>query len=319
MTMVQILLDGLEEDRLAGKQYGSTRQGIAPFYSDKYQKKTILMGELFYPERLEAHAKDLLEWKNLILKGVYGVKTEAYEDLMDHLKTYGDRLKPYICDTGALLTKAEEEGKNIMFEAQLGALKDIDMGIYPFTTSSNTLAAYAPIGAGVPAMKIDKVIGIVKSYSTCVGEGPFVSEWMGDNGDKLREAGEEYGAKTGRARRVGAFDVVATHYGVKMQGADSIALTKLDVLSYMYSIPVCVQYNVKGNITDEFPFPDSLDEARPVYVELPGWKCDISSVRRWEDLPKEAKDYVLFIEDKIGCKIEYVSVGPGRDEYIHRD
>ena len=313
------LLDGLEEDRLAGKQYGSTRQGIAPFYSDKYQKKTILMGELFYPERLEAHAKDLLEWKNLILKGVYGVKTEAYEDLMDHLKTYGDRLKPYICDTGALLTKAEEEGKNIMFEAQLGALKDIDMGIYPFTTSSNTLAAYAPIGAGVPAMKIDKVIGIVKSYSTCVGEGPFVSEWMGDNGDKLREVGEEYGAKTGRARRVGAFDVVATRYGVKMQGADSIALTKLDVLSYMYSIPVCVQYNVKGNITDEFPFPDSLDEARPVYVELSGWKCDISSVRRWEDLPKEAKDYVLFIEDKIGCKIEYVSVGPGRDEYIHRD
>ena len=312
------VLDGLEEDRLAGQKYGSTRQGIAPFYSDKYQKKTIMMGELFYPERLKEHAKELLVWKNLILTGVYGSEAEDYGRLMEHLTTYGDRLKPYICDTGALLSKAEEEGKNIMFEAQLGALKDLDMGIYPYTTSSNTLASYAPIGAGVPAMKIDKVVGIVKAYSSAVGEGPFVSEWTGENGDKLREAGAEYGAKTGRARRVGAFDVVATRYGVKMQGADSIALTKLDVLGYMPSIPVCVQYNVGGELTDDFPFPDSLYSASPVYVSLPGWKCDISSARRWEDLPEEAKNYVLFIEEKIGCKIEYISVGARREEYIHR-
>ncbi len=311
-------LDGLEEDRLAGKKYGSTRQGIAPFYSDKYQKKTILAGELFYPEKLAAHANDLLEWKDLIIEKVYGDKGTGYEELMAYLKKYGDILKPYICDTGLYLEEAKKQGKNILFEAQLGALRDLDMGIYPFTTSSNTLAAYAPIGAGVPWMSIDKVLGIVKAYSTCVGEGPFVTEWTGEEAEKLREAGAEYGAKTGRARRVGAFDAVATRYGVRMQGATSVAVTKLDVLSYMDKIPVCTKYVIDGKETDNFPFPDALDKAQPVIEDLPGWNCDISNARMWDDLPKEAKDYVQFIEDSIGCRVEYISVGPKREEYIHR-
>ncbi len=311
-------LDGLEEDRLAGKKYGSTRQGIAPFYSDKYQKKTIMAGELFYPGKLASHASDLAEWKNLILCKVYGSSEVSYTELMAYLKRYGDMLKPYICDTGALLEKAAAEGKNILFEAQLGALRDLDMGIYPYTTSSNTLAAYAPIGSGVPALKIDRVIGIVKAYSSCVGEGPFVSEWIGAEGDALREAGFEYGAKTGRPRRVGALDLVATRYGIKMQGASSVALTKLDVLGYMDEIPVCKSYEIYGKISDEFPFPDALEGAKPVYEYLPGWKCDISSARRWEDLPTEARAYVEYIEKNIGCPIEYVSVGAKREEYIHR-
>ncbi len=311
-------LDGLEEDRLAGKKYGSTRQGIAPFYSDKYQKKTIMAGELFYPERLASHARDLLEWKNLILEKVYNAEGSKYDELMEYLEYYGKLLRPYVCDTGKLLENAEKEGKNILFEAQLGALRDLDMGIYPFTTSSNTLAAYAPIGAGVPSMKIDKVLGIVKAYSTCVGEGPFVSEWTGEEAEKLREAGAEYGAKTGRARRVGAFDLPATKYGIRMQGATDIALTKLDVLSYMEKIPVCIKYEIDGNETDEFPFPDALEYAKPVCITLPGWQCDISAARKWEDLPKEAKNYVEFIEDNIACPIEYISVGAKREEYIHR-
>lgn len=311
-------LDGLEEDRLAGLKYGSTKQGIAPFYSDKYRKKTVMAGDLFYPEALELHAREVLDWENLILKNVYGQEEIDFDGFMGYLKKYGDPLKPYICDTSALLSEAAEKGKNIMFEAQLGALRDLDMGIYPFTTSSNTLAAYAPIGAGVPWMSIDKVLGIVKAYSTCVGEGPFVTEWTGEEAEKLREAGAEYGAKTGRARRVGAFDAVATRYGVRMQGATSVAVTKLDVLSYMDKIPVCTKYVIEGKETDNFPFPDALDKAQPVIVELPGWKCDISNARMWDDLPKEAKDYVQFIEDSIGCRVEYISVGPKREEYIHR-
>ena len=311
-------LDGLEENRLAGKKYGSTQQGIAPFYSDKYQKKTILAGELFYPERLASHVKDLVEWKNLILEGAYKSKSADYEDVLSHILRYGEILKPYICDTGALLTKAQAEGKNILFEAQLGALKDLDMGIFPYTTSSNTLAAYAPIGAGVPFMKIDKVLGVVKAYSTCVGEGPFVTEWTGDEGSVLREAGAEYGAKTGRARRVGPIDLVATRYGVKMQGATSVALTKLDILSDMDEIPVCVKYDIDGELTEDFPFPDLLDRAKPVYVMLPGWKCSISDVRKWEDLPETARNYVEYIERNIGCRVEYVSVGAERDEYVRR-
>ena len=311
-------LDGLEENRLAGKKYGSTQQGIAPFYSDKYQKKTILAGELFYPERLASHVKDLVEWKNLILEGAYKSKSADYEDVLSHILRYGEILKPYICDTGALLTKAQAEGKNILFEAQLGALKDLDMGIFPYTTSSNTLAAYAPIGAGVPFMKIDKVLGVVKAYSTCVGEGPFVTEWTGDEGSVLREAGAEYGAKTGRARRVGPIDLVATRYGVKMQGATSVALTKLDILSDMDEISVCVKYDIDGELTEDFPFPDLLDRAKPVYVMLPGWKCSISDVRKWEDLPETARNYVEYIERNIGCRVEYVSVGAERDEYVRR-
>ena len=209
-------------------------------------------------------------------------------------------------------------GKNMLFEAQLGSLRDLDFGICPYTTSSNTIAAYAPIGAGVPAAKIDKVIGVVKAYSTCVGEGPFTCEWFGEEAEKLREAGFEYGAKTGRPRRVGPIDIVATRYGIEVQGATSIALTKLDVLSYMDKIPVCARYEVNGQKTDEFPFPALLPQAKPVMIELPGWKCDISGARKWEDLPENARNYVEYIEKNIGCRIGYVSVGPERDSIIYR-
>ena len=310
-------LDELEEMRLKDKKYGSTRQGIAPFYSDKYQKKTILAGELFYPEYLKAHLADLMEWKNLTLTGVYGA--EPYT--MERLENWFDcceKLKPYICDTGALLKEAVRQDKNVLFEAQLGALRDLDLGICPYTTSSNTIAAYAPIGAGVPAAKIDQVVGVVKAYSTCVGEGPFVCEWFGGEAEALREAGHEYGAKTGRPRRVGPLDIVATRYGVETQGATVIALTKLDVLSYLEKIPVCTRYIVDGEETDAFPFPVKLSEAKPVIEYMDGWGCDISGVRRWEDLPKAAKDYVEFIEIRIGCSIGYVSVGPERDSIIFR-
>lgn len=311
-------LDGLEEARLADKKYGSTKQGIAPFYSDKYQKKTILAGELFYPEHLKAHLEDLLEWKNLTLTRVYGSKAVTMEDLENWLETYCEKLKPYICDTGAFLSQADREGKGILFEAQLGALRDLDYGIYPYTTSSNTLAAYAPVGSGLPTAKIEKVVGVVKAYSTCVGEGPFVCELFGEEAKQLREAGGEYGAKTGRPRRVGPIDLVATRYGVQMQGATSIALTKLDVLSYLDKIPVCVRYEKDGRQREDFPFPTELEDCRPVMEYMEGWGCDISSVRRWEDLPQAAKDYVLRIEESIGCHIGYVSVGPERDSIILR-
>ncbi len=313
-----IALDELEESRLKDKKFGSTKQGIAPFYSDKYQKKSIQAGELFYPEYLERHLKDLLEWKNLTLTGVYGAQPYSFEQLWTYLQDYGNKLKPYICDTGLWLHEAQAEGKRILFEAQLGALRDLDYGIYPYTTSSNTVASYAPVGSGLPSAKLDQVVGVVKAYSTCVGEGPFVCEWFGPEAEKLREAGAEYGAKTGRPRRVGPIDLVATRYGALVQGATTIALTKLDVLSYMKSIPVCTHYLLDGQQTDHFPFPAALAQAQPVVEELPGWNCDISSVRAWEDLPQAARDYVEFIEQRIGCHIGYVSVGPERDAYISR-
>ena len=311
-------LDALEEMRLADKKYGSTKQGIAPFYSDKYQKKTILAGELFHPDELESHLKDLLEWKNLILTKVYGAEGYTLEKLQAWMADYCEPIKPYICDTEEFLENAQEQGKNILFEAQLGALRDLDYGIYPYTTSSNTTAAYAPIGSGLPSLKLTDVIGVVKAYSTCVGEGPFVSEMSGEEADKLREAGFEYGAKTGRARRVGALDLVATKYGVKVQAATQIALTKLDVLSYMDKIPVCVRYIVDGKETDRFPFPTELAGAQPVIEWAEGWKCDVSGARRWEDLPRAAQDYVEMIEKAVGCPITYVSVGPERDSIILR-
>jgi adenylosuccinate synthase len=311
-------LDELEEKRLADKKYGSTKQGIAPFYSDKYQKKTILAGELFYPEELKEHLKDLLEWKNLTLTKVYGAEPYTYEKIDKWLKDACEKIKPFICNTTEFLSNAQKEGKNILFEAQLGSLRDLDYGIYPYTTSSNTTAAYAPIGSGLPSAKIDSVIGVVKAYSTCVGEGPFVCEMFGDEAEQLRAAGFEYGAKTGRPRRVGAIDIVATRYGVEVQGATEIALTKLDVLSYMDKIPVCTKYVTNGAETDKFPFPTALKDSKPVTEYLDGWKCDISSVRTWEELPKEARDYVLFIEKEIGCPITYVSVGPERDSIIIR-
>ena len=311
-------LDGLEEARLADKKYGSTKQGIAPFYSDKYQKKTVLAGELFYPEHLRQHIADIMEWKNLILHNVYGAEPYTLERIMSWIEEYGNRIKPYICDTGEFLKNAEKEGKKILFEAQLGSLRDLDYGIHPYTTSSNTLAAYAPVGSGLPSAKIDRIVGVVKAYSSCVGEGPFTCEWFGDEAEELRKAGGEYGAKTGRPRRVGPLDIVATRYGVELQGATEIALTKLDVLNYMEKIPVCTKYIVNGQETDRFPFPVLLNDAEPVIEYMDGWHCDITGIRRFEDLPKAARDYVLYVEQAIGCPITYVSIGAERDEYIRR-
>ena len=311
-------LDALEEQRLADKKYGSTKQGIAPFYSDKYAKKTVMAGELFYPDRLKNHLADLLEWKNLTLVNVYGAKPYTMEMLDMWIKDYCEKIKPFICDTAAFMKDALKKDKKIMFEAQLGSLRDLNCGIYPYTTSSNTTAAFAPVGAGIPGVKIDDIIGVVKAYSTCVGEGPFISELHGDEASDLREAGEEYGAKTGRPRRVGAFDTVATRYGVQVQAATEIALTKLDVLSYMDKIPVCTHYYINEQITDEFPFPAALAEAEPVIEYMDGWKCDISHIRSWEDLPQNARSYIQFIEEKINCPVTYISVGPERDSIIVR-
>lgn len=311
--------DELEEKRLADKKYGSTKQGIAPFYSDKYQKKTVLAGELFYPEELRRHLSDIAEWKNLTLTEIYKAEPFTNDMLNEWIDRYCERIKPFICNTGEYLAGAVKEGKNILFEAQLGALRDLDMGIYPYTTSSNTTAAFAPVGAGVPSARIDDVVGVVKAYSTCVGEGPFVCEMFGDEATKLREAGFEYGAKTGRPRRVGPIDIVATKYGVEVQGATEIALTKLDVLSYMDKIPVCAKYIVDGIETDRFPFPVALSKAKPVTEYLDGWKVDISGVRKFEDLPAEAKRYVEYVESAIGCPITYISVGAERDSIIIRE
>ena len=311
-------LDGLEEARLADKKFGSTKQGIAPFYADKFAKKTILAGELLYSKHLREHLQDLMEWKNLTLTRVYGAKPVTMEELEVWINVFCNKIKPFIRDTGAYLRQAQQDGKKILFEAQLGALRDLDYGIHPYTTSSNPIAAYAPVGSGLPCVKINEVVGVVKAYSSCVGEGPFVCEMFGDEAEELRKAGFEYGAKTGRPRRVGSVDIVATRYGVQCQGATNIALTKLDVLSYMDKIPVCAHYRLDGKITDEFPFPSLLNDAEPVVEYLDGWKCDISGVRTWEDLPVQAQKYVLYLEQAIGCHIGYVSVGPERDSIILR-
>lgn len=311
-------LDALEEARLADQKFGSTKQGIAPFYADKAAKKTILAGELLHPAHLRAHVEQLVEWKNLTLTKVYGAKPTSTEEVLAWLDQYGTPLKPYIGNTAKVLREADHVGKRILFEAQLGALRDLDLGIHPYTTSSNSLAAYAPVGSGYPAVKLENVIGVVKAYSSCVGEGPFTCEWFGEEAETLRKAGGEYGAKTGRPRRVGPIDLVATRYGVQAQGATTLALTKLDVLSYLSEIPVVVRYTVDGEETDEFPFPACLEDAKPVEITLPGWKQDISSCRTWDALPKEAKDYVLYLEQALDCPIHYVSVGPERDAIILR-
>ena len=311
-------LDSLEEARLADKKYGSTKQGIAPFYSDKYQKKTVMAGELLHPEYLKSHLADILEWKNLTLERVYGAKTYTIDEVMAWIDDFGAKIRPYVCDTGAFLRKAQAEGKSILFEAQLGALRDLDYGIYPYTTSSNTLACFAPVGSGLPSARIDEVVGVVKAYSSCVGEGPFPCEWFGEEAEKLREAGAEYGAKTGRPRRVGPIDIVATRYGVQMQSATNIALTKLDVLSYMDKIPVCTRYEINGVETDEFPFPTLQNYAKPVIEYMDGWMCDISKITEWDKLPAAAQRYVEYVEKAIGCHIGYVSVGPERDSIILR-
>jgi len=276
-----------------------------------------MLGELFYPEYLKKRLEGILEWKNLTLKNVYGGKTYTLDELWSWLMNYGEKLKPYICDTGKFLRSVDGK-KNILFEAQLGVLRDVDFGIYPSTSSSAPLAAYAPIGAGMPGAKLDRVIGVVKAYSTCVGEGPFTAEWFGEDAEKLREAGAEYGAATGRPRRVGPMDIVATRYGVTMQGATEVALTKIDILSYMDRIPVCVQYELGGKKTDEFPFPAVIAEAKPVIESMPGWQCDISGCREFSELPKAAQDYINFIEKSIGCPIKSISVGAARDAIIRR-
>ncbi len=309
--------DALEEARLADAKYGSTKRGIAPVYGDKYLKKTIMLGELFYPEYLKKRLEGILEWKNLTLKNVYGGKTYSMDEIWEWLMTYGERLKPFICDTGAYLRSVDGK-KNILFEAQLGVLRDVDFGIFPYTSSSAPLAAYAPIGSGMPGAKLDSVVGVVKAYSTCVGEGPFTAEWFGEEASRLREAGAEYGAATGRPRRVGPMDIVATRYGVAMQGATEVALTKIDILSYMEQIPICVQYELNGQKTDEFPFPAAIAEAKPVIEYMPGWQCDVSKCRTFEELPKAAQDYILYIEKNIGCPITNISVGAARDEIIRR-
>lgn len=311
-------LDGLEEARLKDKKYGSTLRGIAPVYSDKYQKKTVMMGELLHPEYLRQHLSTILEWKNLTIQNVYGAEAYKLEDMLAWCEEFGGKLAPYVCDVTKFLYGAEKEGKNIMFEAQLGALRDIDFGIFPYTSSSSSIAGYACVGAGMPGSRLDRTVGIVKAYSTCVGEGPFTCEWFGEEAEKLRVAGGEYGASTGRPRRVGPIDLVATRYGCRIQGATEVALTKMDILSYMDEIPVCVQYELCGEAIDDFPFPADLPAAKPIYRTMPGWKCDISKVRRYEDLPKEARDYVEFVEKEIGCHISYVSVGAERDDIILR-
>lgn len=311
-----VMQDCLEENRLSDKKFGSTRRGIAPVYGDKYMKKALRMGELLDGEALKARLSDIVDWKNLTIVNVYGGIPVTVSEMEEHLKRYGEQLKPFICDTGAYLDKAEKSGKKIMFEAQLGALRDIDFGIYPYTSSSNAIAAYAPIGAGIPNHKLDLSIGIMKAYSTCVGEGPFTAEYFGDKAEELRKAGGEYGAATGRPRRVGPFDAVASKYGIRMQGADEIALTKLDVLSYAKEIEVCVAYEKDGVKTSEFPFPQNLDKYKPVMQTVKGWNCDISKCRKKEELPKEALEYVRFLEEAVGAKIKYVSVGAEREAYI---
>lgn len=310
--------DILEEGRLGDRAYGSTRRGIAPVYGDKYLKKALHMNDLLYPNSLREKVENILDWKNLTLRGVYGDREMAVDEVMDWLEKWGGPLRPFICDTGVFLERAAAEDRNILFEAQLGALRDVDYGIYPFTSSSNTIAAYAPIGAGIPGRHLDHVLGIVKAYSTCVGEGPFAVELFGEAADRLREAGGEYGASTGRPRRVGPFDVVATRYGVRMQGADELALTKLDVLSVFDTIPVCTAYRIGGAEVADFPFGDRLSEAEPVITELPGWQEDISAVRRYEDLPENACRYVEFLEKELGAPFRYISVGADREAYLEK-
>ncbi|MBO7667722.1 MAG: adenylosuccinate synthetase, partial [Firmicutes bacterium] len=266
-----------------------------------------------------SHLADILEWKNLTLTGVSGAEPYTMQMLKEWVDTWCEPIRPYICDTVGYLNDAGKQGKSILFEAQLGALRDLDFGICPYTTSSNTLAGYAPVGSGALGAPIHKVIGVVKAYSTCVGEGPFVCEMFGREAESLREAGAEYGAKTGRPRRVGPLDLVATKYGAMLQNVDRLAVTKLDVLSYLDKIPVCTHYVVKGRKTDKFPFPTLLAQATPVISEVDGWKCDISGIRRWEALPEQAKRYIEMIEAAVGYPVGYISVGPERESIIIKD
>ncbi len=310
--------DRLEEERLGSKKYGSTVRGIAPVYGDKYLKKGIQLGELFYPEYLKERLATVLEWKNAELTKVYGGEGYGLDEILAWLAEYGEKLKSMITDTTTFLKQAVKEGKKILFEAQLGALRDIHYGIYPFTTSSSSLAAFAPVGAGMFSRPLERIIGVVKAYSTCVGEGPFVTELFDEVGDRLRQTGAEYGAATGRPRRIGYLDLVATKYGAELQGATELALTKLDVLSGEKKLKVCTGYEIDGEVTTTFPLTPLLYKAKPVYVELDGWEEDISAVRTYDGLPANARRYIEYIEEWLELPFKYISVGAKREEIIVR-
>lgn len=316
-----VLFDQYEEERLKGKSFGSTKSGIAPFYSDKYAKIGIPVCELFYPERLRARLESVLEVKNLLLEHLYHKPTLNADDIFETLMSYKDQIAPYVCNTFEFLQKAQDEGKNILLEGQLGSLKDPDFGIYPFTTSSHTVAGYGAIGAGIAPYNIKEIVTVVKAYSSAVGAGPFVSEMFGEQADELRRRGGdngEFGATTGRPRRMGWFDAVATRYGCRAQGATKVALTVLDALGYLDELKICVGYEINGEVTKEFPVNAQLEIAKPVYITLPGWKTDIRGIKNFDDLPENCKNYVLTIEKEIGVHIGVVTNGPKREEFILR-
>lgn len=311
--------DGWEEERLGNKAYGSTRRGIAPAYGDRTMKKAVQVGEILYPEYLSEHLAQIVDWKLLKADRVYGHKDAfTFEQMMEWIESFGGRLKQYICDTSELLEAGASLKKNILFEAQLGTLRDLNFGIYPYSTSSCTLADYAAIGGGFFGHHFDRVIAVVKAFSTCVGEGPFVTLMEKEAADELRVKAKEYGAATGRPRTIGHFDALATRYGVWAQGATEVALTKLDSLSGQKTLKICTEYEYQGKPVGRFPLNAVLDEAKPLYIEMPGWEEDICGVRRFTDLPKSAQAYVLEIERLIHCNVRYVSVGPEREALIDR-
>ena len=317
-----ILQDTYEEARLAGKSFGSTKSGIAPFYSDKFAKIGFQVSELFCEELLQEKVKQVCEIKNVLLEHLYHQAPIDPEELLDTLHEYRDMVAPYVGNVSAFLDQAVKEGKNILLEGQLGTMKDPDHGIYPMVTSSSTLAAYGAIGAGIPPYEIKNIIAVTKAYSSAVGAGAFVSEIFGDEADELRRRGGdggEYGATTGRPRRMGWYDCVASRYGCRLQGTTDVALTVLDVLGYLDEIPVCVGYEVDGEVTKEFPVTWKLEQAKPVYEVLPGWKCDIRGIRTYEELPENCRRYVEFIEEQLGYPVTMVSNGPGRDDMILRE
>ena len=318
-----ILFDKLEEERLAGKSFGSTKSGIAPFYSDKYAKIGFQVSDLFSDEKeLRERIANVILKKNVLLENLYHAEPLKEDDIYEELMGYKKMVEPYVCDVSAYLWEAIKEGKNILLEGQLGTLKDPDHGIYPMVTSSSTLAAYGAIGAGIPPYEIKQVITVCKAYSSAVGAGAFVSEIFGEEADELRRRGGdggEYGATTGRPRRMGWFDCVASKYGCRLQGATDVAFTVLDVLGYLDEIPVCVGYDIDGKVTTDFPTTHLLEKAKPVYEVLPGWKCDIRGIKNYEDLPENCRKYIEFIEKQIGFPITMISNGPGRNDIIHRN
>ena len=317
-----VLFDQYEEERLGKKSFGSTKSGIAPFYSDKYAKIGFQVNELFDEERLLGKLKDVCEKKNVMLEHLYHKPLLVPEEILETLKEYREMVKPFVCNTSLYLWNALKEGKTVLLEGQLGTLKDPDHGIYPMVTSSSALAAYGAIGAGLPPYEITKIVTVCKAYSSAVGAGAFVSEIFGEEADELRKRGGdggEFGATTGRPRRMGWFDCVASKYGCRMQGATDVAFTVLDVLGYLDEIPVCTGYEIDGEVTTDFPTTAQLEKAKPVLEKLPGWKSDIRGIRKYEDLPENCKKYIEFVEEHIGFPITMVSNGPGRDDIIYRE